>query len=73
MPIKSPKHTLLGAVIGLASMSFLAGFFLMFTIAKAVQNDLTYVFMFLLLLPLLIFAAALNGRRIFRTVSELHQ
>jgi len=48
-------------------MSFLVGIFSMLGVQKLAQHDPIWV-LFLLLLPLLIFAAFLNVRRILKAV-----
>jgi|HubBroStandDraft_3_1064219.scaffolds.fasta_scaffold1454916_2 hypothetical protein len=67
MSTPSSRDTVLGGIIAVASMSFLIGIFLMLGVQKLAQQDSLSV-LFLLLLPLLIFAAVLNVRRILRAV-----
>jgi hypothetical protein len=63
----SPRDQVLGGVIAVATMSFLFGMFLMHGIQRLLAHDSTYILMFLLL-PLFVFAAVLNVRRILKAV-----
>jgi hypothetical protein len=67
MSSASPRDTAVGGIIAVASMSFLAGIFLMTGVQKLVQHDPIYIGAFLLI-PCLVFAAVLNARRILSAV-----
>jgi hypothetical protein len=58
----------LGGIIAVASMSFLIGMFFILGVQKLAQHDFLSILFLLLLLPLLIFAAVLNVRRILRAI-----
>jgi hypothetical protein len=67
MSTRSLRDTVLGGIIAVASMSFLIGIFSMLGVQKLAQHDALSI-LFLLSLPLMIFAAVLNVRRILRAI-----
>ena len=67
MSYGSPRDTVLGGIMAVASMSFLLGIFLMVGVQKLAQNDPLYIFAFLLL-PGFVCAAVLNVRRMLKAV-----
>ena len=56
----------------ISTMSFLSGVFLMVSVEKLARHEQVYILTFLLI-PLFIFAAALNVRRILKALAELRQ
>jgi hypothetical protein len=67
MSTPSPRDTVIAGLMVVASMSFLVGIFLMLGVQKLAQHDSMWI-VFLLLLPLLVFAAFLHVRRILRAL-----
>jgi len=67
MPSGSPRDAALGGIIALVSMSFLTGVFLMVGLQQWLRNDPLYIAA-IVVIPLLIFAAVLNARRILKAV-----
>ena len=67
MATASPRDVALGGIIALVSMSFLTGVFLMTGIQQWLRNDPLYIGA-IIVIPLLIFAAVLNARRILKAV-----
>jgi len=67
MPSGSPRDAALGGIIALVSMSFLTGVFLMVGLQQWLRNDPLYIAA-IVVIPLLIFAAVLNARRILKVV-----
>jgi hypothetical protein len=67
MSTRSLRDTVLGGIIAVASISFLIGIFLMLGVQKLTQHDALSI-LFLLSLPLMIFAVVLNVRRILRAI-----
>jgi hypothetical protein len=67
MSAPSSRDTVIGGIVAVASMSFLIGMFFILGVQKLVQHDSMSI-LFLLALPLSIYAAVLNVRRILRVV-----
>jgi hypothetical protein len=67
MSTSSARSAVLGGIIAVASMSFLTGMFFIIGVQKLVQHDFLSI-LYVLLLPFMIFAAALNVRRILRAI-----
>ena len=67
MSTRSISDTVLGGIIAVATMSFLIGIFFILSVQKLAQHDYLSI-LFLVVLPLMIFAAVLNVRRILRAL-----
>ena len=67
MSTRSIRDTVLGGIIAVATMSFLIGIFFILSVQKLAQHDYLSI-LFLVVLPLMIFAAVLNVRRILRAL-----
>ena len=67
MSARSIRDTVLGGIIAVATMSFLIGIFFILSVQKLGQHDYLSI-LFLVVLPLMIFAAVLNVRRILRAL-----
>jgi hypothetical protein len=69
MPSASPGNIVRANLITFGSMCFLIGMFLAIAFHRSVLHDYTWFILYLLPIPVLIFAAVLNARRILRMVA----
>ena len=69
MPSASPTNIVRANLIALGSMCFLIGMFLAIPLHRSALHDYTWFILYLVPIPVLIFAAVLNARRILRMVA----
>ena len=69
MPPASPRNIVRANLIALGSMCFLIGMFLAIAFYRSALHDYTWFILYLVPIPVLIFAVVLNARRILRMVA----
>jgi predicted Na+-dependent transporter len=66
----SPRDTVMSSILGIITMSFLAGMFIMIGVQKAAQGDNLSSIGAFVLIPLSALAIVLHGRRILKAAAD---